>query len=47
MKKVVAFEKSVIYRAPLRSGVVPMTIRSYYPGDNAGLARLFSIPFTG
>ena len=42
MKKgVVAFEKSVFYRAPLRSGVVPMTIRSYDPGDCAGLARLF------
>ena len=41
MKKVVAFEKSVFYRVPLRSGVVPMTIRSYDPGDRAGLARLF------
>lgn len=41
MKKVVAFEKSVFYRVPLRSGVVPMTIRSYDPGDSAGLARLF------
>lgn len=37
----VAFEKSVFYRAPLRSGVLPMTIRSYAPGDCAGLARLF------